>query len=70
MKAALIEYYEKGIEILYIDGLKRYYFPILAGVIVDYQEQVFITSIKIVIQYSICQVLPKKQKNLTKAWEP
>lgn len=37
-KAALIEYYKKGIEIFYANSLKHCCFPILLNVIVDYEE--------------------------------
>lgn len=37
---------KKSIELVYADGYKRGYYPILAGFIVDYKEQVFIISIK------------------------
>ena len=45
---------------IYVDGLKRCYYPILAGVIVDYKEQVFITEIKANVQCSICHVPPQE----------
>ena len=66
MNATLIEYYEKNIEILYVDSLKHYYFLIFVGIIVDYKEQILITKIKTCVQYSIYQVPSKKQENLTK----
>ena len=58
IKTALQEYYDKGIEMICVDGLKRHYYSILAGVIVDYKEQVLITKIKANVQYSICDVFP------------
>ena len=53
-----------------IDGFKRRYYPILAGVMVDYKEQVLITGIKRNVQCSVCHVSPQKQENLTKTWPP
>ena len=52
------------------DGLKHRCYPILAGVIVDYKEQVFITGIKANVQYSVCHVFSQEQENLTKTWPP
>ena len=49
------------------DGLKHRCYPILAGVMVNYKEQVFITEIKANVQYFICHVSPQEQKNLTKS---
>lgn len=59
--AALLEYIKDRIELIYADGYKRYCYPILANLIVDYKKQVFIIGIKANIQYSICYVLPKKE---------
>ena len=53
---------------IYTDSLKRHCYPILAGVIVDYKEQVLITGIKTNMQCFVCYVSPKKQENLTKTW--
>ncbi len=50
------------------NDLKRRYYPILTGVMVDYKEQVFITRIKANVQYSICHVPPQERENLTKTW--
>ncbi len=68
MKTALKEYYGDGIEMICIDGLKRRYYLILAGVMVDYKEQVLITRIKANMQCSVCHVPPQEQKNLTITW--
>ena len=43
---ALLEYTKKGIELVCADGYKRRCYPILAGLMVDYEEQVLITGIK------------------------
>ena len=58
---ALLEYLKNGIELVYIDGYKRRCYPVLASFIVDYEEQVLITSIKANIQCLICHVPPKKE---------
>ena len=46
----------------------RKYHLIIAGTSVNYKEQVVITDIKSDMQYSICQVLSIKRKNLCKKW--
>lgn len=51
-KIALIECYKENIEIFYTNSLKHYYYLILAGIIIDYEEQCFIIRIK-----QICSVL-------------
>ncbi len=56
MKTVLKEYYDDGIEMICADGLKRHCYPILAGVMVDYKEQVLITGIKANVQYFICHI--------------
>ncbi len=40
--------------------------PIIAGMSVDYKEQVVITGIKSGMQCSICQVTPNERENLCK----
>lgn len=35
-----------GIKLVYINGYKKYYYSKLASPIINYKEQVFITSIK------------------------
>lgn len=42
------------------------YYPILAGIINDYEEQVFIIRIKTNMEYSIYYVFLQKQENLAK----
>lgn len=66
---ALIKYYDEGIEILCADNFKQRCYPILARVMVDYEEQVLITKIKSNIQCFKYQVLSKKQENLAKLKE-
>lgn len=45
---------------IYVDGLKRYYYLIFAGIIVDYKKQVFITKIKTNMLSSIYYVFLQK----------
>ena len=63
---ALLETYKEGIEIRCADGFKRRCYPVLAGLMVDYKEQVLITGFKANIQYSIYYILPKKRERVTK----
>ena len=42
----MLRYYKQDIEMICVDDLKHRCYPILAGVIVDYEEQVLITRIK------------------------
>ena len=42
--------------------------PIVAGISVDYEEQVVITGIKSGMQYSMCQVPPEERENFCKMW--
>ena len=42
--------------------------PIIAGMSVDYKEQVVITGIKSGMQCSMCQVPPNERENLCKKW--
>ncbi len=51
-----------------IDNLKHRCYPILASVIFDYKEQVFITEIKVNIQCFIYYVSLQEQENLIKTW--
>ena len=67
--AALLEH-KAGIELVYTDGYKRRCYPVLAGLMVDYEEQVFITGIKGNMQCSICYVPPKERELVTRLWEP
>ncbi len=67
--AALLEY-KDGIELVFVNGYKRRCYPILAGLIVDYEEQVLITGIKANIQCSIYHFPPKERELVTRSWEP
>ena len=53
--AALLEH-KDDIKLVYLDGYKRYCYLILAGLMVDYEEQVFIIGIKANMQCSICHI--------------
>ena len=57
---ALLEH-QDGIEFVCADGYKRHCYPVHAGFMEDYKEQVFITGIKANIQCSICHVPQKKR---------
>lgn len=54
MEIVVKMYYDNSIEKICIDNLKRCCYPILAKVMVDYKEEVFINKIKLNIQYSVC----------------
>ena len=64
---ALLKTYKEGIEIRCADGFKRRCYPVLAGLMVDYEEQVLITGVKANIQCSICHVPPKERECVTKS---
>ena len=66
---ALLETYKEGIEIWCTNGFKRRCYPVLAGLMVDYKEQVFITGVKANMQCFICHVLLKEREHVTKKWE-
>ena len=66
---ALPETYKEGIEIRCANGFKRRCYPVLAGLMVDYEEQVLITGVKANMQCSICHVPPKERERVTKKWE-
>lgn len=57
-----------GIKLVCTDGYKKRYYFVLVSFRVDYKEQVFFTSIKVNMQCSICQVLPKEKKLVTRLW--
>lgn len=59
---ALFEFTKDDIELLFTDNYKRYYYFILADLIVSYKEQVFITDIKSNILYSIYHILIKRKE--------
>ena len=52
---------------MYADGYKRRCYPILVGLIVDYEEQVLITNSKANMQYTISHVPPKKRELVTRS---
>ena len=66
---ALLETYKEGIEIRCANGFKRRCYPVLAGLIIAYKEQVLITGVKANMQYSISYVQPKERECVTKLWE-
>lgn len=68
IQTVLQEYYNEGIEMICVDGLKYHYDPILIGITIDYKEQVLITVIKTNIQCSVCHIFPDKRENLTKIY--
>ena len=56
----------KGILTMYVDANVQQCHLIIAGISIDYGEQVVITDIKLGIQYSMCQVFFKEHENLYK----
>ena len=66
---ALVETYKEGIEIRCANGSKQHCYPVFAGLMVDYEEQVLITGVKANMQCSICHVPPKERERVTKKWE-
>ena len=66
---ALLETYKEDIEIRCTNRFKRRCYPVLAGLMVDYEEQVLITGVKANMQCSICHVPPKERERVTKKWE-
>ena len=57
-----------GLLMMCADGNMRKCHPIIAGMSVDYEEQVVITGIKSGMQCSMCQVPPNERENLCKKW--
>ena len=51
------------------DSLKRRCYLILAGIIVNYKEQILIIKIKANVQFFICHISLQEQENLTKLWQ-
>jgi hypothetical protein len=51
------------------DGHHRQCYPIIAGFMTDYEEQVLITGIKKAQHCSVCTVPPHERENLTKQWD-
>lgn len=62
----LKEIYKERIEIQCANDFKQQCYFILAGLMVDYEEQVFITVIKANIQYPICHFPQRKKEIVTK----
>ena len=58
-----------GFYVFCADGFYRQCHPIIAGFMVNYEEQVLITGIKSNNHCSICQVPPDKRENLHEKWE-
>ena len=58
------------IELVCVDGYKRRCYLLLAGLIMNYVEQVFITGIKANMECFICHVLLKKKELVTRLWKP
>ena len=54
---ALLETYKEGIEIRCANSFKQRCYPLLAGLMVDYKEQVFITGVKANMQFKMLQRL-------------
>ncbi|KAI9750296.1 MAG: hypothetical protein M4579_006529 [Chaenotheca gracillima] len=62
------EYSKDGVELECADGHVRRCYPIVAGFMTDYEEQVLITGIKSGRHCSICQVPPDERENLCQEW--
>ena len=65
----LFETYKKGIEIWCVNGFKQCCYPVFVGLIIDYKEQVLITSVKTNMQCFIYHVLPKEREHVIKKWK-
>ena len=63
---ALLKTYKEGIEIQYANRFKQRCYPILAGLMVDYKEQVLITGVKANMQCFICYAPLKERELVTK----
>ncbi|KAI9840208.1 MAG: hypothetical protein M1837_001836 [Sclerophora amabilis] len=61
---------KEGIPLRCADGCVRQCYPIIAGFMTDYEEQVLITYIKSGRQCAICQVPPHERENLCGVWPP
>ena len=60
---------QDGFAVTCADGHVRKCYPIIAGIMADYEEQVLITGIKKAQHCSICVVPPNERENLTKRWD-
>lgn len=65
---ALLEY-KDGIKLIYIYSYKKRYYLVLAGLIVDYKEQVLIIDIKRHMQCLICYVSLIERELVIQLWE-
>lgn len=54
--ATLFEY-KNGMELVCANSYKKCCYPVLVGLMVDYEEQVLVTGIKANMQYLICHML-------------
>ena len=52
-----------------VDSYKRHCYLVVAGLMVDYKEQIFIIGIKTNMQCSICHIPPKKKEFVIRLWE-
>ena len=66
--AALLEY-KYGIKLVCANSYRRRCYLVLAGLMVDYEEQVSIIGINTNMQCSICHVPPKKKELVTQLCE-
>ena len=66
VRKALESLAKDGFLVKCADGYNRQCYPIIAGFMVDYEEQVLITGIKKAQHCSICIVPPHERENLTK----
>lgn len=57
---------KRGFAILCADGYHRHCHPIIAGMMVDYEEQALITGVKNLKHCTVCQVRPGDRENLCK----
>lgn len=70
MSTALETLGETGEEMLCADGQTRTCYPILCGIIADYQEQTLITGVKNNQHCTICKVPPRERGELLKGpWD-
>lgn len=56
---ALLAFIKNDIKLVYTDGYKIRYYPILADFIIYYKEQVFIINNKSNMQYLMCYIIQK-----------
>lgn len=58
----------KGMYVRCADDKIRKCYPVLAGIMADYEEQVMIAGVKSGHHCTICEVPPNERQNLTKRW--